>query len=273
MTTPLSFIKAMIVRIRAPLRLALGSPFTLPTERNLYRQVLGMRGSGTGGAPLAFHPTCLGGNTIWCRPGTSDWSSLADLLFQQFYLPARFLQNPKVIVDLGCNVGYTTAHFAATYPTARVVAVELESGNFTMALKNTDAWRDRVTVLNAAIWSNDGYVNFGGPLDDSYQVVASANVPAEPTEQPVNGLAKSITMASLLRDLNTSHIDYLKMDIEGAEDEVILKSDCSWLRHVSELKIELHGTGYSDFERVLTSHGFRCYKDTWHPNCIVAVRT
>jgi FkbM family methyltransferase len=273
MTTPLSFIKAMIVRIRAPLRFALGAPFTVPSEKNLYRQILAMRGSDRSQAPLAFHPTCLGGHAIWCRPGTSDWSSLADLLFQQFYLPSKVLQDPKLIVDLGCNVGYTTAHFAATYPTARVLGLELDRGNFTMALKNTESWKDRVTLLNAAIWSNDGYVTFGGPLDDSYRVVASANDPVERTEQPTNGLAKSITMASLLRDLNAPHIDYLKMDIEGAEDEIILKSDCSWLRSVSELKIELHQTGYSDFERVLNSHGFRCRRDTWHPSCIVAVRT
>src|SRR5262249_12313551 len=228
--------KVAIVRIRAPLKFALGAPFTVPSEKNLYRQILAMRESDRSQAPLAFHPTCLGGRTIWCRPGTSDWSSLADLLFQQFYLPSRVLQDPKVIVDLGCNVGYTTAHFAATYPTARVIGLELDSGNFAIASKNIEPWRDRVTLLNAASWSNDGYVAFGGPQDDSYHVVASANDPVERTDQPNNKLAKSITMASLLRQLNTSHIDYLKMDIEGAEDEIILKSDCSWLRSVSELK-------------------------------------
>ena len=205
MMTPLSLIKAVIVRIRAPLRFALGAPFAVPSEINSYRQILAMRGSDRGRAPLAFHPTCLGGHAIWCRPGTSDWSSLADLLFQQFYLPSKVLRDPKVIVDLGCNVGYTTAHFAATYPTARVFGLELDSENFKMALKNTASWKDRVTLLNAAIWSNDGYVAFGGPQDDSYRVVASENDPVERTEQPINRLAKSITMASLLGVPHFSH--------------------------------------------------------------------
>ncbi|MEO8104482.1 MAG: hypothetical protein ABI790_18355, partial [Betaproteobacteria bacterium] len=148
-----SVMKRAMARIRQPLTLALGEPFAVPAEKNLYRQFIATPAAYAGQPPLMFHPACLAGRAIRCRPETRDWSSLQDLLFHQFYLPPAVLRQPRVIVDLGCNVGYTAAHLAALYPTARIFGLELDSDNFAMALKNTDPWRERVTLLNAAIWS------------------------------------------------------------------------------------------------------------------------
>src|SRR5690349_9651185 len=47
---------------------------------------------------------------LWCRPGTSD-----DVVFWQVFIDRQYAcvtprETPRVILDLGANVGYTTAY-------------------------------------------------------------------------------------------------------------------------------------------------------------------
>jgi FkbM family methyltransferase len=221
---------------------------------------------------MVFHPKCLGGQPVLCRPGTRDKSSLEDLLFHQTYLPPMPLDDPKVIVDLGANVGYTLAHFAFLYPSARTIGLELDANNFLLARQNTKWCQDRVTLINAAIWSKDGYVTFEGLGEDAYHVVAPTARSDDTAAPAPDRRARSITMDTLINDFDISRIDYLKMDIEGGETELILSSNPTWLERVDAMKIELHRVEYRDFERALTARGFHCYPDARHPSCIVAVR-
>jgi FkbM family methyltransferase len=260
------------LRIRTKSGLLFGKPFVSESEKTLYRQIVRMPEDHGNHPAIVFHPRCLGGNPILCRPGTRDRSSLQDLLFYQTYLPPKAISQPKVIVDLGTNVGYTVAHFASLYPSARIIGVELDAGNFLLAQENTRWCTDRVTLINAAIWSSDGYVNFDGPGEDAFHVVGPAVADNTARSTTPARQSRSLTMATLIKDFDIARIDYLKMDIEGAEAEILLAADPSWLALVSAMKIELHDVDYDDFDKVLSAHGFRCYPDNRHPSCIVAVR-
>lgn len=272
-------LKRVSKRVRPSLQLAFQEPFVFRSDKDLYRKILETPESDALYAPVTLHPACLRGNPIQCRPGTRDKSSLEDLLFHQVYLPPNPLQQPRVIVDLGSNVGYTVAHFAVLYPGARIIGLELDPENYALAVKNVEPWKDRVTLLNAAIWSVDGEVMFGGRGQDAFRVLPSAqNSPPQIGRAAVAAdaigarLAKSVSMASLMRDQDISRIDYLKMDIEGGEAELVLNADCSWAEHVDAMKIELHNLDYRDFTRVLTARGFHCYSDKREWTCVVAVR-
>jgi FkbM family methyltransferase len=264
--------KRAALRIRRASHLLFSELFTTPAEKDYYRQIVKMPEDRGDSPAMVFHPNCLGGNPIFCRPGTRDRSSLQDLLFYQTYLPPKTISQPKVIVDLGANVGYTVAHFASVYPSARIIGVELDAGNFLLAQENTRWCKDRVTLINAAIWSSDGYVDFDGPGEDAFHVVGSDIADKTvPSTTPARH-ARSLTMESLIKDFDIPRIDYLKMDIEGGEAEIILTADPSWLALVDAMKIELHDVDYDDFDRALSARGFRCYPDSRHPSCIVAVR-
>lgn len=249
-----------------------GEPFITHPEKSLCRQIVAMPEDHVDHPIVTFHPKSLGGHPVLCRPGTRDKSSLEDFLFYQTYLPPKQIDPAKVIVDLGTNVGYTVAHFAFLYPGARIIGVELDADNFFLAQQNTRWCNDRVTLINAAIWSSDGYVDFEGPGADAYHVVGSAVATGSTTSESANRRVQSITMERLIKDFNIARIDYLKMDIEGAEAEIILTANPTWLDRVDAMKIELHDVDYNDFHQALTTHGFRCYPDGRHPSCIVAVR-
>jgi FkbM family methyltransferase len=272
LTWSTNLIKRVGTKLRPALQLALSEPFVSSAEKDLYRKILATPESDAPHAALTLHPACLGGHPIVCRPGTRDKSSLEDLLFHQVYLPPRTLHNPRVILDLGSNVGYTVAHLAVLYPSARVVGVELDSENYALALCNIQPWRDRVTLINAAIWSSNGYVDFSGHGQDAYRVLSPEDGGAGQGAPPVRKQAKSVTVATLMRDLGLPRIDYVKMDIEGAEAELVLRADGAWMDKVDAMKIELHNLDYRDFDRALSARGFRCYQDAREWTCIVAVR-
>jgi FkbM family methyltransferase len=184
-----------------------------------------------------------------------------------FHLPQRTPGGRPFIVDLGANVGYTATHFCRLYPSAQVVAVEMDRANAALARENTAEFRNRCEIVNAAIWSEDGYLFYAGAEKQGYRISELAS-----PEQPCAGRVAAMCMNSLFAKYEIEHVDYLKMDIEGAEDRV-LRGDVTWLERVSTMKIELHPPAtYDACSGILNKAGFRCLPDAKHSHCISAFR-
>lgn len=210
--------------------------------------------------PITLSPTILGGAKILCRPYTTDYYSLNDLLFRHFNVPIAELTNPKMIIDLGVNIGYTVAHFACLYPTARIIGLEPDKENYDLAIRNTSRWENRVTLINSAIWSSSGWVYLEGNKEDAYKVSiqSDGNLPGINVGRKV----PAITMNDILGKYGIQEIDHLKIDIEGAEQEILLDREANWLEIVNTLRVEIHEKSkYKSYEDVLGKYGFICKKD------------
>jgi FkbM family methyltransferase len=211
----------------------------------------------------------LGSKTVLCRPKTSDATVLWDTFYEGYHLPPEEMEHPKVILDLGANVGFTAAHFAFLYPEAKVIAVEMDSGNAAMAIKNIAPWASRCLLINAAVWTSDGEVIYGGEEEWGFHVLAG-----ESAREGVRRSARALTIDTLLAENGLNKVDYMKMDIEGAEGDVLLHSG-SWIDKVASMKVEIHSqdASYDFCESILSKAGFRCFPDKRHKHCIVAIRT
>ena len=216
-------------------------------------------------APVALHVKSLPDAPLWCRPGTSDARVLWDTFYHQYHLPPKRMPRARCIVDLGANVGYTAAHFAQRYPDARIIAVEMDGDNARMCAQNLAPFGKRCDLIRTAVWSEDGELHYGGEASWSFrvsQVSDGADAGARTTS--------ATCLKSLFDQLGIETVDYLKMDIEGAEDAV-LRDPKPWIGRVRSMKIELHPPAdYATCERILTACGFRCRRDGDHPNCLVA---
>lgn len=234
------------------------------------RESLKLTRSKGSGDPVALRLKPLGGRQIVCRPGTTDLSTLYDVFVKQYHLPPAPLERPRCIVDLGANVGYTAAHFATLYPSARILGVEMEAANHDLATRNTASWSDQVTMIQAAVWSQDGYATFGGESEDGYAV--NGWVAGDPSRPPSHAV-RSRSVESMLREHRIDRVDYLKMDIEGAEKEVLLDGPTDWLDNIHSMSVEIHNRAdLSPYIRTLEDAGFRCWKDNRHWSCVSAVR-
>jgi len=222
----------------------------------------GYRADGGAAAPMPLRLRSLGGRSVLCRPSRDVWT-LKYTFLEPFHLPPTALPDDATILDLGSNVGYTVAHFAHLYPRARVIGVEMDARNFELATANVAPWADRVRLLQAAVWSSDGTVSYAGAYDDAYHVT---------TDGASARQVRAIRIDTILRECDVERVDYLKMDIEGAE-AVVLSEPMPWLERVQSLKIEVHPPAeMATLRSRLEEHGFRTWLDDQHAHCICAVR-
>lgn len=156
-------------------------------------------------------------------------------LFQVFYgkeyqLPFQF--KPEVIVDCGANIGLSAVWFANAYPDAKIIAVEPDPVNYSYLRKNTSAYPN-VVCLNNAVWTKKTMLQMVDPGPGNWSLQTK-----EASDQ--QGMVESVTLPEIMERFSLNQIDLLKIDIEGAEKELLLSASEEWLSRTKVLAIELH---------------------------------
>jgi FkbM family methyltransferase len=169
---------------------------------------------------------------LWVRPGTSDAATFDEVFVAREYdLPLADF-SPRQVLDLGANVGFASVLFSARWPEAKVLSVEPERENMILLKRNTAPYRN-IEALHAAVWSRETEVAVANPAGDANAFRMTENAAPESATIP------AFTVNQLLDRLGGKEIDLVKMDVEGAERE-ILEGAGDWLDRVNVLVIELH---------------------------------
>jgi FkbM family methyltransferase len=157
-----------------------------------------------------------------------------------------------VIYDCGANVGTSCLFFKKTYPNSIIKAFEADpkiSGYLKDNL-NANSLND-VEVIDKAVWIDDGGVEL------NIEGADGSSMYTEGEKQNVGSMR--------LKDLLDSEtiVDMLKMDIEGAENDVILDCGTS-LKIVNNIFIEYHSytnsqQKLSEILSVLEQNNFRYF--------------
>ncbi len=138
------------------------------------------------------------------------------------------------ILDCGSNIGVSILYFKHLYPQARVVGFEPDSRVFPYLAKNMESnGLQGIRLIQAALSSNEGLVEFFS--DGKYGSGLAEQVVAD--GEP--GWTRSQVPSMRLRHYLNEPVDFLKMNIEGAEYEVLKDSE-EMLHRVKEMVIEYH---------------------------------
>jgi FkbM family methyltransferase len=148
----------------------------------------------------------------------SDVFTLMEIFYEGQYehrvtVPAR-----PMIVDAGANVGIATLWLLGRYPDATIHAFEPGSGNHRLLARNLEPY-PRVFAYRSALGSRDGEVDLTlsqhGAMH-STSVTAEARIAGARTER-----VRCRTLAGFMAEHAIEKIDFLKLDVEGAELEVV----------------------------------------------------
>lgn len=183
---------------------------------------------------LVTVPLPRAGIKVMLRARTSDLS-----VFHQVFLRTDHDIDcgfePKIILDLGANIGLSSIFFSLKYPNAKIIAVEPDRENYELMKLNTHNFKN-IHPLQAGVWNREAFLR----VVNGDQGAWSIRVVEEPDEEKSDCKGLSINLIMDLFDFKT--IDIVKMDIEGAEVEVLgdLVSAAQWAPKVKLFMVELH---------------------------------
>jgi len=179
-------------------------------------------------------------------------SGLSEIFVQQCYKFQAQAQSP-LIIDCGANVGLSVFYFKRLYPLSRIQAFEADPKIFETLRSNVaEAKFDNVLTNNRAVWISNDPIEFRSEGGYSGRVAMTGD---DSNISRVNGIR--------LRDLLEESVDMLKVDIEGAENKVIV--DCAdRLHNVSTIFLEYHSHQHAaqqldEILRVLKEAGLRYF--------------
>lgn len=147
----------------------------------------------------------------------------------------EFLYEPApgdIVLDIGAGIGDEAYRFSrAVGPTGLVVSIEAHPETYRCLAALCELNHlDNVRPLNLAIADVGGTVM----IDDGESHVGNSII------REASGFAvRSVTFGQLLADLGIDHVDYLKMNIEGAE-RLAMRGVPNGLERVTSLCISCH---------------------------------
>ena len=156
-------------------------------------------------------------------------SSYKDIFFRQIY---RFkaINHEPFIIDCGANVGLVELYFNRLYPAAKIIAFEPDRKIFQCLNKNIRENKlSNVIAENKAVWHSRMEMDFSPDNADGGRLIESPDKSSKKVETVV------------LEDYCDRKVDFLKVDIEGAEWEVLSHSK-RCLKNIENLFVEYHST-------------------------------
>lgn len=180
----------------------------------------------------------LDGRSVSYRFNRGDLQSLREVLVEQVYA-CELPFVPQTVLDLGANIGlfslWISKRFGQSQSSSKrvpwLLAVEPVAENAAMAARNLRDNSIPGEVVQAAVGQQQGEAWF--------EARAESNL-GRLTPVAGTGLRVSVIgIRDLLEHFPGGEVDLVKMDIEGAEAE-LLGRDTDWLSKVKALLVEWH---------------------------------
>lgn len=194
------------------------------------------------------------------RRGTwADESVIRHVIDEREYHPPGYeIGADDVVIDVGANIGAFAVTAARAAPNGRVIACEPESDNFALLCDNLARNGCRnVTAVRAAVTDHLGEVSLSVSADNSsgHSLRRSHGGPGV--------VVPAVPLDRLLDEHHVERCDFLKLDCEGAEYDILYHLPTEYFRRIRRIALEYHaspdekrakGDGLVDFLRGV---GFR----------------
>lgn len=180
--------------------------------------------------------TKLGTFTVWFN-NPEEYHILKNEIFTEDLYFFESDQAQPVILDLGANIGLSVLYFKKHYPGAQITAVEPLNANLKLLELNVfENNLSDVNIFPVAVAPRAGQLTLHTDTENNWHSTASV-IPGNwtKTQTTTTKEVEAVTLSSLI----TQPIDLLKLDIEGAEQSVLLEA-LPKLNLVKQILCEFH---------------------------------
>jgi FkbM family methyltransferase len=199
--------------------------------------------------PHKTHTHKLLGHTTFFQGGLEYLHGLKEIFIDGIY--DQQLPENACILDCGAHIGLSVIFLKSICPSAKIICFEPDATNFNNLQKNILSHNLKdIDARKEAVWTESTELNFVQQGDMSSKIV----------ETHANCVK---VKAVRLKDFMDKKIDFLKLDIEGAEYQV-LKDISEKLINIDKMFIEYHGffnqtNQLIDMLNIVTKAGFHFY--------------
>jgi FkbM family methyltransferase len=176
--------------------------------------------------------------------------STADMLLDDYESEvfSFFIPQPNdVVIDVGANIGYFTIYASRKVgKDGLVIALEPMDEAYNCLMKNIRLNRlNNVKPFKLALWSSETTLRLYRTKGYFTSAISKVDVFKNLIQQKKLELIKeyeikAIKLDDLIKNINLSKVDWIKIDVDGSEYEVILGSMNTLKRFKPKLIIEIH---------------------------------
>lgn len=174
------------------------------------------------------------------RRNAPGWPIFRDIFIERRYALGFPFHRCATVVDVGAHFGYFSL-FAAKNSAdgSRILSIEPGSANFTLLQQNfADNPQPHRRAVRAALsgQSGTGTLRLAASYNHSFHSGA-LNTGTRTEEVPLR------TLTDLLDEAGMATVDFLKLDCEGAEYDILFNCPNDTLARIDTISLEFHDVG------------------------------
>jgi len=199
-----------------------------------------------------------GGTQFKVRVNTSDLLVVWEIWSAKVYDDARIpIHEGDIVIDMGAHIGAFAVRAAQRAHRGQVYAYEASAKNFALLTENRQLNNlKNLHIENSAVSDKCGELPLYIPAGNS--ILGSLLQETSSFKEMVH----ATTFAAIIADHALEQIDFLKMDVEGTEFDILFNCSAETLAKIRHLVIEYHEfkggkRSHLDLVDLLNSHGFK----------------
>lgn len=171
---------------------------------------------------------------IKIRRDSTDLMALTHVWLIEEYKRPHFEINPNdIVVDVGAHIGLFTLYASQFCSEGKIYSFEPVKENYELLLENVKSNNlEQVNTFNLAVSNSNSPIKLFINDDESGHSMFSSSSNSM--------IVNSISLQKFFDDNKITHCNFLKLDCEGAEYEIIKNLPSSYLEKIDKMVIEYH---------------------------------
>ncbi len=191
-----------------------------------------------------------------------DALALKENFFNNDY---RFASSSKpiTVIDIGANIGDSSIYFASRSPKAKIVAIEPSKETFKQLQENImlNNFSKQIMPLNLAVYKKKTKIKLFNPGPSGQRSLYQKRGTKK------FELVSTITMKEIFQKYKIKRCDFLKLDCEGAEYDILTAIPETLFPQIRQIALECHPVkdhNPQELQKFLEKQGFRVHQANHH---------